>query len=356
MSNSFLKSFESIPSSEKINFTRHLSIVIKSGLPVVEGLRIIRKQPNSKLLGKIIDRLIADVNNGRFLADSLKNYQHVFGDFFISIVQVGEASGTLSENLRYLSDELKKEQDLRARVRSAMIYPVILLVMTLAVSGFLTFFIFPKLITAFAALNVKLPLATRVLITTLAFLRSYYLILAGAAVGLFFAMRFAMRADSVRYFLHRLMLYTPVLSGLVMDVNMASITRVLWILLKGGMRIVESLSITGDTLENLVYKRAFKKYTEGVRRGEQLGVLLAKDGNIFPPILTSMIEIGENTGNLEENLLYLSTYYADEVDTSLKDFVAVLEPLILVFMGLMVGFVAIAIVTPIYSISQGISQ
>jgi len=356
MNNRFSQFFDKVSEQEKINFTRHLAVVIKSGLPVAEGLRIIKKQEISKTLEKVVDTLIEDVNNGKFMAESLKQYRHIFGDFFISIVQVGETSGSLGDNLMYLSEEMKKEKALRGRVRSAMIYPAILLFMTIAVSVFLTFFIFPKLVAAFQSLNVELPFATRVLITSLAFLQRYYGTILIAIIGFAIAAKFILQWRPVKYAVHMGMLYTPVLSGLIIDVNMANIARVLWILLKSGIKIVESLTITSQTLDNLVYKKAFAEYVEGVRRGEQLGNMLSKYPHYFPPILTSMIEIGENTGNLEENLAYLSSYYSEEVDNSLKDFVSILEPLILIFMGLMVGFVALAIITPIYSISSGLSK
>lgn len=350
------KSFEKLSLPDRINFARHLSIIVKSGLPVVEGLKIIKRQVSNKLLLRIIDTLVADVNNGRFLSDSLKQFRHIFGDFFISIVQVGESSGTLADNLLYLADEMKKSQELRSRVKSAMIYPAILMFMTLAVTSFLTFFIFPKLMGAFASMNVKMPAPTYYLMATLGFIKTYYWLIMILAIVLYIGMKMLMRFRIVKYGMDRFMLMVPVLSGLVSDVNIANITRVLYILLKSGMRIVESLSITSETLDNLVYKESIVRSEEGVRRGEQLAALLAMQKTYFPPIMTSMVEIGENTGNLEENLLYLSTYYTEEVDNSLKNFVAIIEPLILIFMGLLVGYVAIAIIIPIYSISQNIAK
>lgn len=353
--NKFLASFQTVGLQERIDFTRHLAIIVKSGLPVVEGLKIIKKQTTNKVLLQIIDSLVADVNNGRFLADSLKQYRHIFGDFYISIVQVGESSGTLADNLIYLADEMRKSKSLQGKVKSAMIYPAILFFMTIAISGFLTFFIFPKLVTAFTSMNIKLPLPTYILMVVLGFLRQYWWAVGLASIILYVAFKLMMRLETAQYLSDKMILTTPALAGLVIDVNMANMTRVLYILLKSGMKIVESLDITGQTMENLVYKHDLKSAVEGVRRGEQLAQILARH-KYFPPILTSMIEIGENTGNLEENLLYLSNYYSEEVDGSLKNFVAVIEPLILIFMGLLVGYVAIAIIFPIYSISQGFTH
>ncbi len=348
--------FNRIKTQEKINFARHLSIIIKAGLPMFEGLKIIRSQTTSKGLIRVIDQLISDINNGQSLAKSLRHFQDVFGDFFISIVEVGETSGTLGDNLLYLAEEMKKSKDLRGKVVSALIYPAILFVMTIAVCGFLTFFIFPKLVTAFSNLGVKLPAVTQALIAVLGFLQSYFVIIIVGAIVLFIALRLVMKLKIMRYFFHRVMLMTPVLSHLVVDVNMANLSRVLGILLKGGIKIVEALTITSQTLDNRVYRRNLVLATEGVRRGEQFARLLAAHPRLFPPLLTGMIQIGEGTGNLIENLNYLASYYSEEVDGSLKNLTAFIEPLILVFMGVIVGFVALSIVLPIYSISQGLTQ
>jgi len=349
-------SLRRVSAQEKINFSRHLAIVIRAGLPVVEGLRIIERQVASKAMRRIIEQLIADVNSGRLLADSLRTHRNVFGDFFISVIEVGEASGTLGDNLLYLSEELKKSEGFRGKVRSAMIYPAILTVMTIAVSAFLTFFIFPKLVEAFASMNVALPLSTQILIAILGFLRSYLNLILITLVVLIVGARLSMRREGVRYLIHRVALFLPVLSSLIININAASLTRILGVLLKSGTKIVEAVMITARAMDNLVYRHALINIGEAVLKGETLAQGLAVKPHLFPPILTGMIEIGESTGNLAENLTYLSNYYAEEVDTSLRNFTAFIEPLILVVMGLIVGFVAISIITPIYSLSQSISR
>lgn len=351
-----LPAFSRVSLQEKIDFSRHLSIIIKSGLPMFEGLKIVRAQTRSRGLKHVVSQLIEDINNGQALAKSFAKFRGVFGDFFISIVEVGEASGTLAENLLYLSDEMKKAKSLRSKVKSAMIYPAILFVMTVIVNAFLAFFIFPKLITAFENLNVQLPVTTRVLIAVLGFIREYFFVLVGGAVALITGMKFLMKVKQVRYAMDRVILFLPVLSKFTVDVNTANFTRVLGVLLKGGIKIVEAITITSATTDNLVYKRRLLEAAEGIRQGNPLAKMLGGGSNLFPPILTGMIEIGETTGNLEENLTYLSEYFTEETDNSLKNLTAFIEPLILVIMGLIVGFVAISIVVPIYSISQGISR
>ena len=352
----FSKLFDRISVQDRINFARHLSLVIKAGLPVFEGLRIIQAQTESPVLKRVVESLMTDVNNGKFLADGLERYNNLFGDFFVNIVRVGESSGTLSKNLLYLADELGRQKALQSKVRSAMIYPLVILVATLGVAGFLTFYVFPKLVPVFGSLNVQLPITTRVLLTTLNFLRDYGIYTLGGVILFIILARLIMkRVTPVRYFLNAVLVYMPVVSDLTVAVNMVNFTRVLGLLLKSGVKIVEALDITRNTFSNLVYKNIIAKAAEEIKKGGQLGPYLATEKRYFPPLVSGMVGIGESTGNLEENMEYLADYYDDEVDTKLHSLTSLIEPLMLLFMGLLVGFVALSIITPIYSISQGIS-
>jgi type II secretory pathway component PulF len=351
----FSKLFDRISIQERINFARHLSLVIKAGLPIFEGLKIIQSQVESPVLKRVIQTLMDDVNGGKFLADSLEKYNHLFGTFFINIVRVGEASGTLSKNLLYLADELRRQRELQTKVRSAMVYPLVILVATIGVAGFLTFYVFPKLVPVFGSLNVTLPFTTRVLLATLAFLKAYGLELLGGIIAFIIAARLAIRyVTPIRYFLNEMLIFIPVVSDLTVSVNMVNFARVLGLLLKSGVKIVEALGITKNTFSNLVYRRILGAASEEIRKGGELGAYLANNKRFFPPLVSGMVRIGESTGNLEENLEYLSEYYDEEVDTKLHSLTALIEPLMLLVMGLLVGFVALSIITPIYSISQGI--
>ena len=331
-------------------------MVVKAGLPIFEGLTIIRQQAVSKTLQRIVDQTLEDVNNGKFLADSLERYTDIFGEFFVNIVRVGEASGTLSQNLLYLADELKKSKELRAKVRGAMVYPMIILFATLGLTSFLAFFILPKLIPVLYSLKVTLPPTTRFLLAAVDYARNYGLItlvaIAAGAVGFHFAMK---KIKPFRYVMHRLIFFIPVISNLVVDVNMVTFSRVLGMLLKSGVKIVEAVTITLRTLPNLVYQDLLTKADEEVKKGGQLATILGKHPSFFPVLLSGMIRVGENTGNLEENLFYVSEYYDEEVSNSLRNLTSFLEPIMLLIMGGMVGFVAISIITPIYSLSQGVN-
>lgn len=353
----YSKLFDRIPLQDRINFARHLALVIKAGLPIYNGLSIIRSQTESKTLQKIIDSLIVDVNNGKFLADGLEKYEYLFGNFFINIVRVGETSGTLSKNLLYLADELKRSQSLQTKVRSAMVYPVVILIATLAVASFLTFYIFPKLIPVFSSLNVTLPITTQIMLWTLNAAQQYGIYIGIAIVAVVVVLRILMvQLRGLRYFVDKVTLHLPVLSTVIVGVNMVNFARVLSLLLKSGIKIVEALTVTAATFNNEVYKDALAASEDEMRKGGELGTYLATEPSLFPPLVSGMVKIGETTGNLEDNLEYLAEYYDDEVDVRLHSLTSLLEPLMLMFMGLLVGFVALSIITPIYSISQGLSH
>lgn len=341
---------------EKINFARHLAMVIKSGLPIYEGLRIIKAQTTSKTLSRVLDHLITDVNNGRFLADSLEDYEHIFGGFFINIIRVGEASGTLAQNLLYLAAELKKAKELQSKIRSAMVYPLVILVATVGVVAFLAFFILPKLLPVLYGLKVKLPATTRALLATIEYVRSYGILTLLAIVAAVFLIRFIVRhVRPLRYVVHRSIFFVPVVSELMVSINMVTFARVLGMLLKSGVKIVEAVNITRNTFTNLVYQDMLNRAGEEVKKGGQLATVLSEHKRLFPPLLSGMIQVGENTGNLEDNLFYVSEYYDDEVDNKLRNLTSIMEPIMLLIMGLVVGFVAISIITPIYSLSQSVN-
>ena len=346
--------WQRVKAEDKINFTRHLSIVIKAGLPLLEGLRIIRRQTTSKNLGRVIDQVIANVNNGQFLATSLEKFPYVFDSFFVNIVRVGEVSGNLWTNLAYLSEELKKARELRGKMRSAMIYPMIVMMVMITIVGFLVFFVFPKVIPIFQSLKVSLPLSTRILIFVSESILNYWIYMFAGLILVITGFWASLKLPSLKYFVDAMVLRLPVFGRLSVEVNSANFCRVVAMLLKSGVRIVEAIEITSKTFTNSVYRKALEETADEIRKGEQLVHYLGNHKTIFPPLLVGLIEIGESTGNLEENLNYLANYYVEEVETRIKDMTVLLEPLLLLVLGLVVGFVAVSIILPIYQITQGV--
>jgi len=344
--------FLKVPLAEKILFTKHLSMMVKSGMTEIESVKLLARQVKSKSFKTILTAVVTDLENGQFLSNALKPYGNVFGNLFISIINLGEKSGTLAENLEFLSKDLKESKALRSKVRAALIYPSILLIATIGVISTLVFLILPKILPIFDSLKAELPITTRILIKVSTVLREEFLLISLAIAAAIAIWIILLRISKVRYFIHRILLVLPFAGSISKKYNMANLTRSLGILLKSGVRIVEAISTASEMTDNLVYKEALGKVAEEVRRGQELHEYLEKTPNLFPLTVTRMIEVGEKTGNLEENLAYLSEFYKNEVDDTVANLSSVLEPALLLIMGGLVGFVAISIITPIYQITQ----
>jgi type IV pilus assembly protein PilC len=323
-------------------------------MPVLEALRLIRRQIASKAFGVIIDNIVKDVNNGQFLAQSLQRYDYIFGGFFVNMVKVGESSGNLSQSLLYLAQELRKQREIASRIRTAMIYPAVIFFATLGITAFLTFFIFPKILPVFSTLQVELPLTTKLLIKVLAFLQEYGFVFAGSVVAFVVAVRLILSIPRVHFVFDRFLLSVPVIRTVTVNVTLTNFSRSLSVLLKSGMTIVDALGIAKGTFHNMVYQQLIGQMIESVKRGESMTRYLETQPRRFPAMLVGMIQVGETTGNLEENLAYLAEFYEGEVNESVGNLTTVIEPLLLLFMGFLVGFVALSIITPIYKITQGL--
>ena len=344
--------FLHIPLSEKILFARHLSIMIRTGMPLLDSLRLFLKQTKSGSFAYVLKQVIANVENGQFLAMSLGQFQRLFGDLFINIVRIGETGGVLSENLEHLSIELKKRQILHQKIRSALIYPAIVLIAMTVVISILIFFVLPKIIPIFTSLNVELPLTTKILIALATFLLNYWMFVAVGIVAFLIIFSLLLRVYAFRYACHRFLLVMPLVGTISRKAAMSDLARTLGLLLKSGVKIVEAINVTSNSITNLVYKKSFSQAAEAMKKGDSLNAFLKTREDIFPSALTQMIEVGESTGTLENNLFYLANFYEEEVDEATSNLSSTLEPILLLVMGVIVGFVAISIITPIYKITQ----
>lgn len=346
--------FSRISISEKMIFVKHLSIMIRSGMPILDSLWLLQRQAKSKVMQRIMKELIIDVDNGQFLSMGLEKHHSVFGNFFINIIRVGEASGTLSENLNYLHEELKKNYELRKKVKAAMAYPIILLIAVLGISVLLMFSIFPKILPIFATFKMDLPITTKILIKVANFSLIYGIHMLIGIIFLGFILFVLLQFRPVKLIFHKLFLKAPFLGAISLHINMTAFARTMSSLLRSGIQIVDALLITADTMPNFVYKKQLQNMAETIREGEPMSKYLMKNSNFFPSIFSQMVEVGENTGHLNENLIYLAEFYEAEVDEMFKNLSTVLEPLLLLFMGAIVGFIALAIITPIYGLSQSL--
>ena len=331
-----------------------MAIMSRAGMRIIDVLKTLKRQSTSKAYARLLDGMIFDVKNGQFLADALAKHKSLFGDFFINIIRVGEVSGTLADNLEYLADSLKKRHELQAKVQGALIYPIIILVATLGMAGGMTFFIFPKIIPIFQSLKVDLPAITKVFIKVSTFLINNGIAASGVLVVVVVGFLLLLRVKAIRYVWHRFTLAIPFAGTMVCNYNLVNCSRSIALLLKSGVKIVQAVEITSSSTQNLVYRSLLKTTAYEVGRGALVSKTLALSSKLFPITFTEMLAIGEETGKLAETASYLSDYYEQELDASTKSFSDMLEPLLLLTMGGIVLFIALAIILPIYSISTSV--
>ena len=353
----FFSAYTSFSIKKQTFFAKRLSFLIRSGMPILESIHVIKDQAKPKREVKIFEKIIADVSNGQTLSSALSKFKNVFGNFAINVIKAGENSGTLIDNLNYLADELKKKEMLRKKIFGAMLYPIIVTVATFGVTGFLTVYIFPKIIPIFQSLNAKLPLSTKIIMYITNVIRhdGLYLFL-GLIVLVVSIVTLIKKVPQTRFFYDGFLLRIPVFGVIIINYNLTNTTRTLGLLLKSDVSLTEALVVTSETTENFKYRDAFKEISLGAMKGKTLSELISKYPNLFPSMLTHMISIGEKSGNLSNTLMYLSEFYEHEFDDQTKNLSSTIEPILMIIMGIMVGFVAISVITPIYEITNSIHK
>ena len=340
---------------EKVTFTKHLATMIKAGIPIGEALASLAEQSWSPQFKRAVKGILASVNNGTSLAKSLSAYPGIFDRYYVSFVEVGEESGTLEENLSYLSGELYKDHLTRMRVESAMIYPAIVLSATFIIGGGISLFVLPKLVDLFGAFDVELPLATQILLGVASFMKTSGVLVVVSALLLLTGLTLIVRLPLIKPIWNRLALAIPILGPITSRYQITRLCRNLGTLLKSGVPIAKALEITAKTLTNMTYSSALGTCLDDVERGRPLSEPLSKN-RLFPSLLTKMAQVGEKSGKLDESFLYLGDYYDEELENITKNLTTVLEPVLLLVLGILVAFVAIAIISPIYQLTGSIGQ
>ena len=339
---------------DKITFIKNLGVMIKSGLPVSKALKILSTQTTNSKLAKIVSNIQRQVEAGSSLADSLVKYPDVFSPIFISMVRVGEVSGNLDQSLTYLGEQLQKDYDLMSKARGAMTYPIIVLIV-LGLVGFAMFtFVLPKLTATFKEFAVKLPITTRVVIAIVDVFAKYGIFLMIGFIGLGIAFFYWRKSQSGKIVIHRAVFYIPVISGIVKQINLARFIRVFASLLKSGMPIVEALEVSSHVVGNIYYQRTIADAAAKVKVGSPLSTGFSREPGLFPGLVVQMMEVGEESGTTDTVLSEVGNFYEAEVDQTMKNLSSILEPVIMVIIGVVVGFLALALITPIYQITQSI--
>lgn len=334
-----------------VNFTRQVAIMLNAGLTLIDSLEILKKQTTKLPLKKMIEAIDAKIKGGSSFSVALKDYKSNFSNLYIALVRSGEASGKLGEILLRLADNLEKEREFKSKLKGALIYPIIIVVGMFVVMFIMVTFVLPKLLGLYKDFNVELPLSTKILIGISSFSTRFWpLVLVLIVVGFYFAKKYLGTKAGKKSF-DQFALKLPVFGQIISVSALVESTRTLAILIAAGISILDALSIVVDSTDNSVYQQAFLTVSQKVEKGQSMGVALEQEG-IFPPILVQMSQVGEQTGNLDDTLLRLSKYFEMESEMATKTMTTLIEPLILVILGVGVGFLVMSVITPIYNLTN----
>ncbi len=340
---------------QKAIFAKHLSIMLKAGLPITEALNIAKDSASGKLK-KRIKEISKSVKAGSSLSSSFARYPKTFSSLFVSATYAGETSGTLTESLQNIANQLEKEKILVAKIKGAMLYPIVVLTAAFLLGIILAFIVLPKITPLFEGLKMDLPATTRALIWFSHFIQDYGLYFLIGVISFIIFIIWVVRQNIVKPITHWVFLHMPILKNIASGSNLARFSRTLAMLLKSGVNIDEALEITKDMTTNYYYRKALKKISGNIRKGMRLSDSLGEFDFLFPPILVNMIRVGEESGNFEETLFYLADFYETEVDNATKSLSTAIEPILLIIIGAVVGFLALSIITPIYDVTGNVSR
>lgn len=338
---------------ELLLFTKYLTVLLKSGLPIDDSLDILLQQSKGPLQ-KILTTLKSYVRTGKTFSEGLEEFPHTFAPVFINLIRAGESSGTLQGNLDQLAIQLQKEHDLKQKIRGAMMYPLVILVIGISITIGIVVFVLPNIIGIFDSLHVDLPLSTRIVLWISRTTNEHGLLILLLVMGVSGLLGYVSRLKPVKPFSHWLILHAPILGRIARQTNLARVMRLMGTLLESGLSISEVLEIVIGTLHNVHYFTLFKKIQEGVGRGMTITNMLESEAFLVPPIALRLIRVGEETGTLGEMFLYLADFYDQEVDDLTRNLSSLLEPVLIIFIGVMVGGLALSILTPIYKVVSSV--
>jgi len=342
---------------EKLLFTRELSVLLHSGVPLGETLESLHNKTKRGDLRTLTETLLADVENGQSFAHSLERFPKVFDPLYVNLVKLGEASGTLRENLDFLTRQLEGSYALRKKIQSIMLYPMIVLSMALLLGALISVFILPRLIKLFDSFDVVLPLSTQILLALATFMQQYGFFFFLGIFAFILLFRFTVGLTFVKPYWHRILLHLPLFGGLVRDVAVAHFCRDMGIMLQSGLPIIEALSVEEKVMTNRAFARLVAGLSQAVSQGKTLSDELSRSRyESVSPLAIKMISAGERTGKLSETFLYLENFFEQETDRKIKNMTVLFEPILLIFIGMIVTFLAVAILTPIYSLTGSVKR
>jgi len=345
--------FRGVPVGEVVSFTRQFSTMVSAGLPVARAMEVLANQTQNAVFRKILQDVLRSIEGGSALSAALGRYPNVFPETYQALVRAGESSGKLDDILKRLATTMESDRELTSKFKAAMVYPIIILFAMLGVFVILMIFVIPKLADMYKGLNVPLPAVTQAMIDISDFMVANKLILAILAVAGGLLLRYALKTPQGKYITTEISFKIPVFGAINKQKDLAQFTRTLSLLMSAAIPIVEALSIVSAVVSSNAFRKAAAESAKMVEKGTALSQCF-KGNPVFPPVVGQMASVGEETGKMDEVLDRLANYYDGEIDHLIKGLTSALEPIILVMLGSMVGFLIISIITPIYKITSSI--
>lgn len=345
----FLK--PTVKSKDLVLFSRQMSTLVSAGVPLVQGLTIIEEQIENKAFRAVVKKVRIDIEGGISIADALQKHPDAFTELYVSMVKAGEVGGILDVILERLSAYLESAEALRSKVKGAMVYPAVVSFVAMSVTIFLLVFVIPTFKDIFASFGGELPMPTQILINLSEFLQKNMLYVISSPVVAFIGFKRYNKTERGQRIVDTYVLKVPVFGMLLRKVAIAKMTRTLGTLVKSGVPILQSMETVAKTSGNKIVEDAIMSARKSIKEGERISEPLKKS-SVFPPMVTQMIAIGEETGNLDTMLTKIADFYDEEVDTAVKALTSMIEPIIIVVMGLVIGSIVIAMFMPMFEMGQ----
>ncbi|HET9721975.1 MAG TPA: type II secretion system F family protein [Candidatus Saccharimonadales bacterium] len=339
-------------------FTRELSTMISAGVPLPRGLNTLAEQTENKFFKNIINSVNRDVESGMTLADAMAKFPGSFSDVYVNMVRAGEAGGILDDILKRLASQVEKDATIRKKIHSAMAYPIVILTVTIIAFFGIMLFILPKIskiLTDLGGPNAKLPVYSRAMLDISGFMQKNFLFIILSAIVLIWGFRHYIRTERGRYQWHGVVLRLPIVGDIVAKVIIARFSRTFSSLMSSGVSVLDALEVTGKAVGNKVIQKELADISEAVKNGQPLGKQLV-DAPFFPPIVGQMMTVGEETGKIDQVLVKVADFYEEEVDTVIDSLASIIEPVMIIILGSIVGLIAASVMGPIASLSKNIGN
>jgi type IV pilus assembly protein PilC len=343
--------FNKVSSKDKVFIMRQLATMINAGLPIAQSIKTLEKQTTKKNVKKVLSQALSDIEGGSQLSQTLARFPETFTPLDITLIASGESSGNLDKALLRLADQLEKQRSLIKKVRSALIYPSFVVAVVIVVAAIMVIYVMPQMEGLYASFDADLPFLTRIMIATSNFLAKFAPFVIAILVGVAIYIRISIRRPAGRKVWDNTKLHIYAIKSLLVKMYMSRFARTLSGLVASGVPLLDSLNIVSRAIGNVVYEESIKEKSKKVKSGVALSETL-KDNELFPPVVSQMIGVGEQTGELDNMLTNLADYYEEEVDSTVKSISSLIEPVIIVALAAIIGVMLVAIMMPIYQIGR----